>query len=139
MYADDIIIYCTCQDIGEAMEILREAYVRIGEHLIELSLELSPGKTKFTVFSRNRKTGSAQFSVDLDETTIQASPTMKYLGVTLNQKLLWHPHINENIIQPKRSLNIIRVLAGVSWGPSSSIGESSFSREPVQVTLRRWT
>lgn len=66
MYADDIIIYVTGTGIeGNSCGILVEAYENIRNWLIDL--EVSPGKTQYTIFTQKRDVSSTQHSIDLQE------------------------------------------------------------------------
>lgn len=56
----------------------------------------------------------------MDGQELEASQTMIYLGITVDEGLLWYSHINGNVMEAKRTLNFIRVLAKASRGPSSA-------------------
>jgi hypothetical protein len=47
---------------------------------------------------------------------IPFSKTAKHLGITLNDKLSWKPHIVNKIKKAKRTLMAIRSTIGKSWG-----------------------
>jgi hypothetical protein len=43
-------------------------------------------------------------------------PLAKFLGLVLDSRLSWEPHLRQLRATCERSLNVLRVLSGVSWG-----------------------
>jgi hypothetical protein len=58
---------------------------------------------------------------------IPFSKAAKYLGVTLDNKLRWRPHIENKIKKAKRTLMAIRSVIGKSWGPSPECAKWSWT------------
>lgn len=120
MYADDVIIYAIGYEITELSNMLKEAFGNIKDWLINLGLEISVEKTQLTVFTRIRAESRKQHSITLGDQILQGSGVMKYLGIYLDQGLRWHPHINSLVVKANKTMNVLKVLARVSHGPSSS-------------------
>jgi hypothetical protein len=59
--------------------------------------------------------------------SIPFSKTAKYLGVTLDDKLSWKPHIENMIKKAKRSLMAVRSVIGRTWGPSLACARWSWT------------
>ena len=77
--------------------------------------KLSPTKTKCILFSRGGKQ-SQRPELYLNEQELPVTQTVKILGLTLDDKLTWKPHINQLKDDCKRRLNIIKTLAKRNWG-----------------------
>lgn len=54
-------------------------------------LEFNPQKTEVVMFSRRNK--NPPFKLEIDGAEIEYSDTVKYLGLVLDKKLSWQPHI----------------------------------------------
>lgn len=119
MYAD-IIIYVSGHEIKTAQEFIQQTFEIMKDWLLNVGLEISMGKTKCTIFSRRRETRCNNYSISLSGQELIVEESIKYLGVVLDQGLLWHHQINENVRKAKPVLNIIKVLGGVTWGPTPS-------------------
>lgn len=118
MYADDILLYASSPCIETSKAIVADACQRVSDWLQKFGLEISIPKTQFIVFSRSNKIKQQNLSIDLADQTIYGLKSIKYLGVYLDQKLLWNQHINYITQRISRANSVIRTIARVFWGPS---------------------
>lgn len=87
---------------------------------VENSLSVNADKTVIVPFTNKRDLRKLRVP-RLNGKTITYSNTVKYLGVTLDQRLNWNSHI-ENVIQrAKTSLGISYRMAGTRWGITPKI------------------
>lgn len=114
MYVDDIIIYIRSGDIPMATNLLQQTFNNISTWLADLGLEISIRKTQFIVFSRLRNSCERRHYINLNDQEMESLEQIKYLGIILDRKLLWHPHINALFTKANRALNVIRDLAGAT-------------------------
>lgn len=80
-----------------------------------MGLGLNPSKTTLVTFSRKRKLERIR-PIHLNGITIKQEKEVKYLGLTLDSKLLWKQHAENVVNKATRALMICRNLAGKSWG-----------------------
>jgi hypothetical protein len=48
-------------------------------------------------------------------------PSAKFLGLVLDSRLSWEPHLRQLRASCERSLNVLRVLSGASWGGDRTV------------------
>ncbi|XP_051155209.1 uncharacterized protein LOC127277858 [Leptopilina boulardi] len=58
----------------------------------------------------------AEVGISIENETIPNTPTLFYLGVILDSKLTWEPHIRYIEGKASQSLNVLRTLAKVTYG-----------------------
>ena len=76
-----------------------------------MGLSISIPKSQLCVFSRARR-GMVDFSIQAGDTFISCQPSLKYLGVILDARLTWVPHIRYIADKAIWATNILKV----SWG-----------------------
>ena len=82
-------------------------------------LHFNPEKSVAVVFSRRRK--PLPLPLKIDGRPIEYKSTVKYLGITLDSKLHWTPHITEKITKAKRYLAQVAVMTRRNWGPKPKL------------------
>ena len=83
----------------------------------ENGLELSPPKTIAVLFTHKTKYTIPSNLLYIGDQPIIPQNTVKYLGVTLDHKLLWTPHIENKITKAKKHLYMLKSSIGTTWGP----------------------
>ena len=76
-------------------------------------------KTVSTCFSLSNAPEIIKLTVDNKQIPQEDTPT--YLGVRLDRKLTWNPHIKETERRATKRLSLMKKLAGTKWGASSTI------------------
>jgi ribonuclease HI len=113
-YADDIVLMSRGFDLGTIRELMEGAYVCVANWAHECGLTLSSSKTQAIVFTRKRKWVWHPFY--LDGVSVELVSQVRYLGVTLDSKLNWLPHIRERSRKCKGVLAQCRRALGGTWG-----------------------
>ena len=83
---------------------------------LSCNLRFNPEKTVMVGFTRARK---KQFRnpIFMQGRPLKYVDTAKYLGLTLDKRLSWRPHILDKIAACKRYLAKIANIAHTTWGP----------------------
>ena len=90
------------------------------KYLRTWSLKLSSAKTTATPFTLNTKEAHRQLTVKLDGSTLPCNPTPTYLGVKMDRQLTFKQHIEALRGKVASRNNLLRRLAGSSWGAYTS-------------------
>jgi ribonuclease HI len=118
-FADDGTILISGPDPTTLVFIAQEALAKISRWGLDNGLKFSPSKTTAVLFHRKYKSPETSLpTLTLDNSPIQYSHTVKYLGVLLDFKLSWTPHIVDKINKAKKSLLLHRNAMGKLWGPN---------------------
>ncbi|CAF4941389.1 unnamed protein product [Pieris macdunnoughi] len=82
-----------------------------------LALQINPNKSKAMIFSKDFPSNGILYN----NHSISVVPNHKFLGVVIDNKLCFDLHINHIITNSLKGLNIIRCLAGVTWGADPKV------------------
>lgn len=120
-YADDVLIFGSRRSLQEATDAVQCTVNLVTSELKKLGLTVSPEKCQLQVFSRHRVAEDPpDLNVYVDNKLVNRSTHFKFLGMFLDSKLLWRPHVLhiEHRVGPR--VNLLRALCGVQWGASPS-------------------
>ena len=109
-FADDITMYCKGKDLETTEQLMQESLTALQKWSETTGFKFSPTKTKCIPFSRGQKQ-SKKPELYLNEQELPVTQTVKILGLSLDDKLTWKPHINQLKDDCKHRLNIIKTLA----------------------------
>ena len=112
-FADDIAIYISRKQNTSSLKLLEKSINIIHNKLFDLGLTLCAQKTTFIHFNRNNITPNST-QLKTKDTTINSSPTAKFLGITFDYKLTFKEHINHLQSKCLKALNILKFLRG-TW------------------------
>lgn len=114
-YADDLVIMVRgfCQSTLSCL--LQNALSVVGKWCKDNNLNVNADKTVVIPFTNKRKLDKLA-PPRLNGKEITFSSEVKYLGVTLDQRLNWTTHLNNTLLKAKMSLGMCSRIAGKSWG-----------------------
>lgn len=113
-FADDFLIYISHKNLSHAAKELNLALHNIKVWLLTNGMNLATSKTKVVAFTRKRKI--PPFSVSFDNVPLQIVKQIKFLGLLLDHKLSWLPHIQNISAKCEKGLNMMRAVSRVWWG-----------------------
>lgn len=119
-YADDLVIMVRgfCQ--MTISDRIQGALNTVIKWCKENFLSVNPDKTIIVPFTKRTKLDKLS-TPKVNGKAIGFSNEVKYLGVTIDQKLTWNSHIDNITQKAKMSLGISRRLAGSKWGINPKI------------------
>ena len=87
--------------------------------MFENGLTINPAKTQLCIFSRKRTMSTAK--INLNNTDYEVNDSIRFLGLTLDRKLLWKKHIESIITKCEKTNNILKCVTHTSWGADPNI------------------
>ncbi|XP_063381255.1 uncharacterized protein LOC134667773 [Cydia fagiglandana] len=114
-YADDLVVTVRGNCQSTLSDLMQRALNTINTWCGENELSINADKTIIVPFTNKRKLDKLKPLV-MNGKTIPFSTEVKYLGVTLDQKLTWNKHVDGTIQKARSALAICCRLAGNRWG-----------------------
>lgn len=118
-FSDDLASLITGDFLSTVGDLMRATLNIVEDWCLANGLKVNPVKTKMVLFSR-RKSGndSTLGKFTLFGENIPLSTTAKFLGVLLDCKLLWVPHLNDKLNKTIGIFWLCRNAFGRNWGLS---------------------
>jgi ribonuclease HI len=120
-YADDGALIVTADDMDTAQHRMQIAIDKAQAWAEVVGLKFSIQKTKAMIFSRDKDPPSLSTPLIMAEEEIEIVGTFKYLGVLMDSRLDWGPHIDQKVIKAKIYLMMMHKGLGASWGLTPAI------------------
>ena len=118
-YADDCSALYGGRRLDHALKRLQKMLDDLSAWGKTCGLRFNPEKSVAVIFTRRRKIPPFRLKIDGGE--IQYKSEVKYLGVTLDSKLHWTPHINEKLTKAKKYLGKVAHMTRNNWGPKPKL------------------
>ena len=118
-YADDLAVLVTGADMLWIRGMAQKA-INIAENCaLEQELQFSCKKTEIVLFTHKRNPDLG--SLSMNGTKLELSKEARLLGVTLDSKLTWKPHITRITRKATTALMQCRQIVGKTWGITPSM------------------
>ena len=114
-YADDCCILIGGRNERHMVAQLQRVINKLTEWGRTCGLHFNPAKTEVVLFTRTFHSFTRHIYVDNNR--IPYSTQAKYLGVILDSRLTWRPHILDKIAKAKRFLHMVAHITRDSFGP----------------------
>ena len=118
LYADDLVLWCTEEHVTTATYRMQLALNRLTDWTNTWCVTINKEKSSATLFTL-RKEEARQLT--LDNTVLKYEEQQTYLGVTFDRRQTWRSHIEAAESKARRKLNIMRKLAGTTWGTNKKV------------------
>ena len=104
IYADDCVTYVSNENLKTGEEIMNTELKSIYKWLLANKLTINIQKTNFMILARKKIPLDDSISIRINNLSIDRVKSIKFLGVTINEKLNWANHIR-NISKKLSKLN----------------------------------
>ena len=116
LYADDIAVWFSHPSVDRANQFIQLALDHIYLWCSRWGLKVSPAKSATLIFSNQLAHLHPLNPLKINGENIPIVNTFKYLGVTLDRRLTFTPHIADLKQRCSRRLNIMKCISGREWG-----------------------
>lgn len=129
-FADDLLLIAHAPDSNTLQSLVNDSLNLLNIHLTNVRLSLNPNKTNIVVFTKP----SRHLTFTFNGASISPSPTMKLLGVIIDQQLNFKSHLDYAIQKGHKIFQSLRKLAYCTWGLHSDIINLLY-RQVVEPTV----
>ena len=105
LFADDTNIFCSGENLQQLLDVISSELSKIKKWLDKNKLSLNLNKTKIMLFG-NCKIHN-QIQVQIDGVNIERVNENKFLGVIIDDKICWKPHIKHIKSKLSRSISVL--------------------------------
>ena len=115
-YADDITVWATGPKIPQLESNINSYLREVSIYLKDNSLLISAPKSTVTLFTPDKHQFQMHPDITLEDTQLPLERSPKLLGVIMDPSLSFHKHCNYVSDRIDKRNNILKALAGSSWG-----------------------
>ena len=125
-YADDISIYTSGTNIEDMTNRINKYAEEVISFLAERELKVSPEKSTTTLFTPDTREVYIHPQVMLNGQLVPLERNPKLLGVIYDPMFTFSKHVTTTVDKAKKKINIIKSLAGTSWGADKETLELTY-------------
>ena len=119
LHADDLAVCSASEYTTSSAYRIQEAVNKVEQWTNDWGLQIGEVKTQATVFSLS--TSKEKVAIKLGDKTLPQVETPTFLGVKLDIRLSWKPHIEDMEKKGIKKLAVLKKLSGTHWGANSKI------------------
>ena len=117
LHADDLAMWNASELTQTATIRMQEALNKTCKWAKDWGVTINSQKTVASLFSLSNSKEKIKLKINNQQIPQEETPT--YLGIKLDKKLTWKPHIQETEKNATRRLSLMKKLAGTKWGANS--------------------
>lgn len=115
-YADDLAIIIKAKNAVGLETLANEALSKVGRWLVDHGLKMAPEKTEAVLLIGRKRCGPVR--IMLEENEIILSNQVRYLGILLDRRLSFGPHVEYVAVKATNRANALVKLMPRQRGPS---------------------
>ena len=110
LFADDTNIFFAGKDVVVLFKTLNNELLKLSDWFRANKLSLNINKTHYIIFNNgnNNKLLNLGLSITIDGFTIERVTSSKFLGVTIDERLSWKPHISLVVNKLTKNVGVMR-------------------------------
>ena len=124
LYADDLLIWATSGNTLSLEACLNEALIKLEMWAKRNAMTVNSGKTTFQLFSLSTKV--PPISLFYSGTALEESAISKYLGVQLDRRLTWKPHVDQSAERALKRTRLLKRLTATKWGANQDVLKTTY-------------
>ncbi len=97
LFADDSTVYCSSKSLEQLIDTVNTELSRLSDGFKANRLSLKIAKTRFIIIGKDSHIENVQ--IYLDGCEVAQKSRVKFLGITVHEKLDWQAHIYQCIIK----------------------------------------
>uniref|UniRef100_A0A1Y1K8S0 Reverse transcriptase domain-containing protein n=1 Tax=Photinus pyralis TaxID=7054 RepID=A0A1Y1K8S0_PHOPY len=116
-FVDDIVMYCSYGNVEKFKSLVQKAVNITNANLGKIGLGFEPDKTAFLhINCKKIKPGETVLNLCGKD----SCESIRFLGIVIDYKLSFIPHLNSVVAKCATRSNILKFLCGVKWGSHPS-------------------
>ena len=96
MYADDTILLLSTDNLDTLFSHINQELIHIAAWLYDNRLSINLAKTNYLLFT---KSAADNYNITLNDYILERKSNTKFLGIIIDDKLLWCDHINSLVVK----------------------------------------
>ena len=118
MFADDIIIWTTHEDLNVINRNLQSAITSVYDWARENKMIISSSKTSCQVFTLSTKLKSMELNLKVGKQIIEQKKVTKVLGLLMDSRIRFRHHVTDILERVYKRIRLIKYLGNKKWGCS---------------------
>jgi hypothetical protein len=114
LYADDLVALFPFRKHGLVIKEINKYLAALVAWLFKWRLKMNVEKCSFIIFS-NKSYSNDAFKLKLGSGLIPYSKSIKFLGITFDERLSFNQHFDDVRIKCLKRLNIVKIFSHRSW------------------------
>ena len=136
-YADDIALYYQSSNIGLAIEKQRQGLETLTNWLDKNHIKINHSKSNFLLFTN--KKNSEDLTLTIRSQCLKQQKNVKFLGVTINNKLRWNDHAQNIEKKVKAKLITLNQLRNLSISRTNLLTMyKTYIRSHITYAVTAW-
>uniref|UniRef100_A0A8C6MDJ7 Reverse transcriptase domain-containing protein n=1 Tax=Nothobranchius furzeri TaxID=105023 RepID=A0A8C6MDJ7_NOTFU len=136
LYADDTSLYCSGDDLNKLVDLVEKELAVLKGWFDRNKLSMNVTKTKFIIFGNRKITN--EIIIKINGIVIEQVHTYKFLGITIDEKLSWKPHIDDIKLKISKNIGLMSRMRFVLNIKSLQILYNSFILPYLSYGVEIW-